>query len=106
MSSVPRVSPSPSATNGAKAAHEPGTRGGGGIPPRQTSRGLRWVVFGVAAAVVGVFAVFGVVLWADANHKSKAPERAAAAPLGASADHSMASMPGMDRRGQTAPRAR
>jgi nitrite reductase (NO-forming) len=60
---------------------------------------MAYVLAGVATAVVGVFAVFAVVLWADANHTSKAPEKAAATAPQASADHSMASMPGMDTSG-------
>jgi nitrite reductase (NO-forming) len=67
---------------------------------------MAYVLAGVATAVVGVFAVFAVVLWADANHTSKTPDKAAATAPQASADHSMASMPGMDTSGaSTSPSA-
>ncbi len=102
------TSPRTSAPNGGTATHEaPATDdvvsspSNGNAVPRERSRGLRWVVFGVAAAIVAVFAVFGVVLWADANHKSTTPEQAAANAPQASANHSMA---GMDMSGaSTAP---
>jgi FtsP/CotA-like multicopper oxidase with cupredoxin domain len=105
MSTGPRISPSPTPTNGTKAVHEPGTTGTGDVP-RRRGNGLAYALAGVATAVVGVFAVFAVVLWADANHTSKASEKAAATAPQASADHSMASMPGMDMSGaSTSPSA-
>jgi nitrite reductase (NO-forming) len=105
------TSPHTSASNGSTTTHEAPATGdeltspaSRNAVPRGRSRGLGWIVFGVAAAIVAVFAVFGVVLWADANHKSAAPEQAAANAPQASAGQPTAGMSGMDTTGaSTAP---